>query len=86
MKAYWSVTVKKHFERCTLDEATQLLDHFSGGDWNHLSIFVQPENDEYGDWLGTYEVTVDGLGVGGICNIESILHFAKEQFENIENW
>lgn len=85
-RAYWSVTVKKYFEHCTLEEATQLLDHFSGGDWAHLSVSVQPETNKYDEWLGSYKVVVDGLGVGGIHSIDNILHFAKEQFESIENW
>ena len=86
MKTDYSVAVKKHFENCTLEEATQLLYHFSGGDCYCPSVVVYPEKGEYGEWRGTYEVIVDGLGVGGIHSIDNILHFAKEQFENIENW
>lgn len=84
MRAYYSVTVKKCFENCTLDEATQLLDRFSGGDCYSPSVSVFPETGEYGEWRGTYEVIVNGNGVGGISDSDTIFHFAKQQFEDIE--
>lgn len=83
MEKSCSVRVTKYYEKCTLKEATSLLDLFSRAGCCRLFVKVCPETNEYDEPLGTYAVIVESCGYGGAEDLDGVLELVEHAFKDI---